>query len=230
MINIYCDESCHLENDDSSCMVLGAISCLKNKTQRISRDLRSIKINNSLSSSYELKWTKVSMNKLGYYEEIIEYFMTSEALSFRAVIADKTNLHHKDYAQTHEEWYYKMYYLLLRYVVNFNVPNKVYIDYKDTQGRRRISKLEDVLNNVLNRFPGSLAGIQQIDSRESELIQLVDFMTGAISYANRNLSSSLCKVELCKAISKKCNVSLTSATPLDDEKFNLFIWKGQGSK
>lgn len=27
LINIYCDESCHLENDESDIMVLGAITC-----------------------------------------------------------------------------------------------------------------------------------------------------------------------------------------------------------
>ena len=33
--NIYCDESCHLQNDKSNVMVLGAIWCAKEKKQEI---------------------------------------------------------------------------------------------------------------------------------------------------------------------------------------------------
>ena len=36
MINIYCDESCHLEHDDSDIMVLGGISCDKKNIKYIS--------------------------------------------------------------------------------------------------------------------------------------------------------------------------------------------------
>ena len=37
---IYCDESCHLPNDDSNVMVLGALYFPKNHKRKISQDIR----------------------------------------------------------------------------------------------------------------------------------------------------------------------------------------------
>jgi len=31
--NVYCDESCHLENDDMSVMVLGGVTCVVSSPQ-----------------------------------------------------------------------------------------------------------------------------------------------------------------------------------------------------
>ena len=36
VINIYCDESCHLENDKHTSMVLGGVSCPISKVRDIS--------------------------------------------------------------------------------------------------------------------------------------------------------------------------------------------------
>ena len=44
MINIYCDESCHLEHDDSDIMVLGAMSCEAEEKSNIFNDIRKIKM------------------------------------------------------------------------------------------------------------------------------------------------------------------------------------------
>ncbi len=35
--NIYCDESCHLENDLQKAMVLGAVWCSKDKSYEINK-------------------------------------------------------------------------------------------------------------------------------------------------------------------------------------------------
>ena len=43
VINVYCDESCHLQNDDQKVMVLGAIWCPLDKTREISTRIREIK-------------------------------------------------------------------------------------------------------------------------------------------------------------------------------------------
>ena len=51
IFNIYCDESCHLENDDFSAMVLGAVWCpdshhkyLARKVKQLKKSLRSLQI------------------------------------------------------------------------------------------------------------------------------------------------------------------------------------------
>ena len=43
MINIYCDESCHIPNDLSPLMVIGGISCPKDKIRYITKQIFKVK-------------------------------------------------------------------------------------------------------------------------------------------------------------------------------------------
>ncbi len=43
LYNVYCDESCHLENDGQPIMVLGVIWCPKDDARRLGTELRDIK-------------------------------------------------------------------------------------------------------------------------------------------------------------------------------------------
>jgi len=226
--NIYCDESCHLEFDKSNCMVLGAVECPKSKVHAIAAHLRTIKEKHHLSSKYELKWTKVSPAKIAYYKEIINYFSANPDLSFRALIADKTHLNHQNFLQTHDDWYYKMYYLLLRALVLPEDTYRIYLDIKDTNGGQKVLKLKEVLNHSLYKFyDETVLDVKQIRSHESELLQLSDFLIGAICYANRHLTTSACKLELCQDLETETLTSLSSSTPLSNTKFNVFIWNSR---
>ncbi len=53
--NIYCDESCHLQNDHQQVMVLGAVWCPLEKTREIAMRLREIKLRHELSPNFEIK-------------------------------------------------------------------------------------------------------------------------------------------------------------------------------
>ena len=46
--NLYCDESCHLENDGQQAMVLGAVWCPSDKRREIADRIREIKIKHGL--------------------------------------------------------------------------------------------------------------------------------------------------------------------------------------
>ena len=72
--NIYCDESCHLENDNSKVMVLGAVWCPKEKKRKIFKRLREIKTFNGLPENFEVKWHKVSPAKQDFYLGLVDYF------------------------------------------------------------------------------------------------------------------------------------------------------------
>jgi len=60
VFNIYCDESCHLENDGISSMVLGAIWSPANRRVTLDTGLRQLKSAHGLPVNFEIKWTKVS--------------------------------------------------------------------------------------------------------------------------------------------------------------------------
>lgn len=94
--NIYCDESCHLENDHQKVMVLGASWCPANRVREISSRIREIKQKHGFNPNFEIKWTKVSPSKEDFYKDIIDYFFDDDNLHFRALIVpDKSVLNHR---------------------------------------------------------------------------------------------------------------------------------------
>jgi hypothetical protein len=65
--NIYCDESCHLPNDNCNVMALGSVWQLKEEAKKTALDIRRIKRSHNLSASFEVKWNKVSPAKIEFY-------------------------------------------------------------------------------------------------------------------------------------------------------------------
>src|SRR5205809_5554980 len=114
-VNIYCDESCHLEHDEHSVMVLGALWCPLSKSREIADRLREIKTKHGLTPRFDVKWTKVSPAKVALYLDILDYFFDDDDVHFRAlIIPEKKRLKHDAFGQTHDTWYYKMYFTLLK--------------------------------------------------------------------------------------------------------------------
>ena len=230
LYNIYCDESCHLQNDNSDIMVLGAIQCFENEKQQIYKCIRDMKLKHGLSTYFEIKWTKVSESKIGFYLELLEYFISNENLSYRGLIAvGKKQLNHERYNNgDYDLWYYKMYFLMLDPIIKPIHAYKVLIDIKDTKGGKRVSKLREVLCNNIYDFNGDVIKyINQINSRESELIQLVDLINGALGYYHRQLykadSSNKGKNIFISKLEEY--IDLTKTTSRDEQKFNMLIWK-----
>jgi len=94
--NVYCDESCHLENDHQKVMTLGAIWCATEKVREISIRIREKKIQHGLKADFEIKWTKVSPAKESFYLDIVDYFFDVDDLHFRGlVVPDKSKLRHE---------------------------------------------------------------------------------------------------------------------------------------
>jgi len=227
--NIYCDESCHLQNDHQQAMVLGAIWCSLEKTKEISTRLREIKLRHGLSQNFEVKWTKVSQAKLLFYQDLIDYFFDDDDLHFRALIVpDKSKLRHNDFAQDHDIWYYKMYFDMIKVLLNPTDNYRIYLDIKDTRSNDKIKKLHDVLcNNVYDFKHEIITRIQTIRSHEVEQLQLADLLIGAVSYINRGLSENKAKLALIERIQQRSQYSLTRTTLLRGDKFNLFRWTAQ---
>ena len=227
--NIYCDESCHLQNDHQQAMVLGAIWCSLEKTKEISTRLREIKLRHGLSQNFEVKWTKVSQAKLLFYQDLIDYFFDDDDLHFRALIVpDKSKLLHNDFAQDHDIWYYKMYFDMIKVLLNPTDNYRIYLDIKDTRSNDKIKKLHDVLcNNVYDFKHEIITRIQTIRSHEVEQLQLADLLIGAVSYINRGLSENKAKLALIERIQQRSQYSLTRTTLLRGDKFNLFRWTAQ---
>lgn len=227
LYNVYCDESCHLENDGCGAMVLGAIWCSDQEKADIFHRLRELKTEHGLSSRFELKWNAVSPGQYAYYLDVVNYFFDHAGLHFRTlVVPDKSVLDHKKFRQTHDEFYYKMYFDLLKTIFEPDHSYNVYIDIKDTRGNDKAKRLHETLCNSQYDFSHSLVRkVQQVRSHEVELIGLADFFTGAMSYVHRGLTSSKAKLDLIAKIRERSGYSLLKSTLYKENKFNVFIWK-----
>jgi len=233
--NIYCDESCHLENDNQKAMVLGAIWVPFSKKNEIFKRLREIKVEHGLNPSFELKWNKVSNGKYAYYKDIVNYFFDNGDLHFRALIVpDKNELNHQQFGQTHDQFYYKMYFDLLKTIFIPNGLYNIYIDIKDTQGEHKVEKLHEVLcNNHYDFSQKIIQKIQQVRSHEVELIALADFFAGSLSYFHRGLNTSQAKIKLIEKIKEHSGYSLDRSTLYREDKFNnsehscLKVWENE---
>ncbi|RQW87838.1 MAG: DUF3800 domain-containing protein [Geobacter sp.] len=223
--NIYCDESCHLENDGQPVMLLGSIWCPLVEVQRLAAELRDIK--NRHKAAGELKWTKVSAARQNFYSELVNWFLAETPLHFRAlVVLNKQSLDHACYNQgSHDEFYYKMYFSLLNKILSPDKEYNIYLDVKDTRSSQKVRKLSEVLcNNVYDFTSQMIRHIQNIHSCESDLMQLADFLLGAVSYRHRGLSGNAAKVTIIELLEQKLGRTLLSSTPLREEKFNLFLF------
>lgn len=61
------------------------------------------------------------------------------------------------------------------------------MDIKDTKGGKRVQKLKEVMCNNIYDFNGEvITHIGQINSAESEILQLADLLNGALAYHYRN--------------------------------------------
>lgn len=225
--NVYCDESCHLENDHEDVMVLGAVWCPAEASRNAFVRLREIKAEHGLAHDFELKWTKVSPAKLAYYRDVLDYFFDSDDLGFRAVvIPDKTKLRHEEFGQTHDDWYYKMYFDMLKTILQPTSSYRVYIDIKDTHGAQKVRNLHDVIcNNIYDFSHEIVESVQIVRSDEIELMQLADLLIGAVASANRPPSQSLAKAELVHRMRERSRYSLTQTTLYRENKVNLLRWQ-----
>jgi hypothetical protein len=225
--NIYCDESCHLQHDQIPVMVFGALWLPQNKKREIFQRLKEIRQKHDFPSTFEFKWHKVSMAKLEFYKELIDYFFDDDDLHFRVLIVpDKTKLEHERYSQSHDQFYYKMYFDLLKVIMDPSSSYEIYLDKKDSQGWEKVKTLENILRT--NHYDYSrqvIKKVQQVDSSEIITMHLTDLLTGAVAYANRHLSSNAAKVELVNRVKKRSGYNLSQSTLLKESKFNIFRWR-----
>jgi hypothetical protein len=210
-------------------MVLGALWCPRERARDIAVRIRAIKARHQLPSGFEVKWTKVSPAGFLLYLDLLDYFFDNDDLHFRALIVpDKSVLDHDRFAQDHDTWYYKMYFDMLKVILDPQGSYRICLDIKDTRSAAKVRKLQDVLCNNLYDFDHHvIERVDQARSHEIEQLQLADLLIGAISYANRGLSGSSAKTALIERIRSRSGYALTRTTLFKESKLNLLVWSGQ---
>ncbi len=215
--NIYCDESCHLENDHKNFMLLGYVSSAYNQVKRHTERINNLKKKHHYYG--EIKWSNVSSSKQLFYKELIDYFFDTD-LCFRAIVIDKSKINNNEFAQDFDEFYYKMYYQLLNHKISSEYAYNVYLDIKDTLSAYKVNKLKEILNIQYGVF----RNVQNIRSHESVLLQLSDLIMGAISYELNNADKKvIAKRQIIDRIKQHSNSSLNNSSTYIETKMNLFF-------
>lgn len=212
--NLYCDESCHLENDHQKYMLLSYVSCAYHQVKLHTQQVDSIKKKHNFYG--EIKWSNVSNSQYEFYKELIDYFFATD-LRFRAIVIDKSRINNGTFKQDFDTFYYKMYYYLLNHNIKSNFAYNVYLDIKDDLSAYKVEKLKDILNTKYGVF----RNIQNIRSHESMLLQITDVLMGALSYNLNHPPKVAAKVKLIDKIKYHTGQSLQQTSY--DKEFNLFF-------
>ena len=228
LFNIHCDESCHLEHDRQKAMAIGGVWCPEERKDEIFRRIREIKVEHGLSRWMEIKWNKVSNGQLDFYMDVVNYFFDNSDLHFRVlVVPDKQMLRHGEFNQTHDTFYYKMYFDMLKTLFEPGYGYNIYVDIKDTRGQKKVEKLHEILcNNHYDFNREMIRRVQQVRSEEVELVAVADLLTGAVSYLHRGLETSAAKLRLIERIRNRSGYDLMRSTLYRENKFNVFVWRG----
>lgn len=138
--------------------------------------------------------------------------------------------HEKFNEGDYDLWYYKMYFRMLDPIICQEDEYHILLDIKDTRGGKRVQKLKEVLcNNIYDFNEEVIKHIGQINSRESEILQLADLVNGALAYHYRKLEedadSNAGKVTFIEKLQAKQNID--RMTSRQASKFNLFVWSPQ---
>jgi len=223
MNDIYIDESCHLEHDHIPVMAIGYMAVPNNQSESIRQEIQQLKLKHH--TPVELKWNKFSKSRMPFYFDLIDLFFDT-SLSFRCILVKyKERLKHDDFNQgSHDNFYYKLIYFLIK-VMDQNSTCRVFLDIKDTRGKEKLTKIDEILKHHYNQN-SPFIHFQHIRSEHNVFIQLADFFVGAICYRSRvslgSLKPNTNKMKVIEYLESKSGFTLNEGTPPWEVKFNIF--------
>lgn len=217
VVNYYCDESSHLQNDQMQYMIIGYISVPYNRIKKIKEEIK--KLREKHENSLEIKWTKLNSWNYPFYSELVDLFFERTYINFRAIIVDKRRYIADKSGNDYDRFYYLMYYQLIFHKLDVNNKYNIYLDIKDDLSSYRIEELK----NILNIKMGTIQKIQHLRSHEVDLMQICDLFIGAISYKlNFPDNNNISKRRLIGKMEQLSKCDLGSQTNKHERKFNLF--------
>lgn len=221
---VYCDEALPdlftSQKPRSEYLMIGGLwipSDLRNEVKSKIKDIRE-----KHQAWGEIKWTKVSPSKLGFYEDLIDLFMSyGKDMRFRCIAVAHKQVNMALHKNDKELGFYKFYYQLLHHwIYDFN-EYSIFCDAKTNRDNNRLHDLRSCLAN--SNLSSSIEQVQALPSRQVVLIQLSDLLLGmASSRMNETLGVGTAKEALVKRMESHLNVKALQATARTEEKFNIF--------
>jgi len=222
-------------------MVLGGIIISSGNVAAFEKSMQKFRTEQKMHA--ELKWRKVSKQKLKEYRRFVEYFFAqnnADKLHFHALILDNHKVkHHLFSAGDKELGFYKFYYQLLLHCFGrrycSNKPDArlhIFLDHRNTS--YSLDDLRQILNaGIKKRWNVTSAPFRRIEPRDSkkcELIQINDILLGAIGWQKNGFDliagSSTAKTELSAYIAGQAGLKdLKAGTAISQKRFTLWNFK-----
>jgi len=230
-LHIYCDES---RQTADRYMVIGGLITMRENEEAFMQAMSLYRQSNNMRS--ELKWTKVSNQKLEEYRALIDlFFSVNRAFHFKAIIVDTQEMDNRRYNKGDAElgFYKMMYQFLLHSFGEYLQPEDrcvIFLDQRTTS-KYKLSTLCAILNNGLrkkyNFSVPPVKNIQALDSKSSDFIQVADVIMGAIGYemngVHTRMDAKRSKVLLAEYIAQKAGiVNLQQPTPRSQRHFSIW--------
>jgi hypothetical protein len=206
-------------------MVIGGILVQREHEHRLRTALQQFR--NEQQMRAELKWTKVSNQKLAQYQALVElYFRFSSTARFKAIVVDTSEIDHQRYNKGDAELgFYKLMYQFLLHSFGRELRQDdrciIYVDERTTS-RYKLSTLASVLNNGMRKKYGfthqPVRNIQPLNSKREGFVQVADVLMGAIGYqmngGHLHPGARHAKIALAECIASEVGISsLTVPTP-----------------
>lgn len=226
---VYCDESnqdlfwASKTNPFNKYVLIGGLWIPANDRNLCKIKIKSLREKHNLLTEY--KWKKISSSKLEFYIDLVNMFFASKDMRFRVIVLlneelDSAKFHKSD----NELMFYKFYYQLLHPWIQSFSKYSIFVDLKTNRFHNRLNTLKNVLNNT--KLLSEIINVQALKSSEVELIQLVDILIGACSYAFHQKKDSVSKLEVIKTIEK--HIGRIRPTSFKENKFNVFRFRPIG--
>ncbi len=229
--DVYCDES-HTDvlcshSTHAKYLIIGSLWLRTDGRDSCKSGLHQLREKHDIRRA-EVKWQKVSPNKLGFYIDLIDWFFTQgTSVRFRCIAVDRQHVNLvKFHDNDHELAFYKFYYQVLHHwILDFNQYN-IFCDHKSNRDGQRLPVLSTCLNN--SNLSSEIQRVQAIRSSDSVLLQLADVLTGAVSAKlNGSLKSDGAKQSVVDRLEQRLGRAI-GHTWMNEPKFNVFVINLQG--
>ena len=205
-IHVYADES---RQNAHRFMLFSALFVPRGAAENaLLADIAAFRVRQSARA--EMKWGKISRAMLPVYRDFIDLFFAHPAAQFRCLVVDA---HQVDLRQYHDDdpetAFYNFYCLMLSR--NMQIENR-YLVLTDERSNRECNRLADLRDNI-NRYwqeKGAVnnvaVNVEPLNSKESDLLQIVDVLLGAVGYAIEEFTTSEARLELTRHIAARLGV------------------------
>lgn len=225
-INIYCDESRHTSNPEDPFMVIGALSCPRDRKEGLTQRINWLRKQHDVWR--EFGWKTLSPSRRDFYWALLDFFRSEPDLAFRCLVVDRNILDHDQFNRGDNELgFYKLYYQMLVHWLKPACAYHLYLDWQQNQTQRRFMDLRDILRRRLTG-KAKIECLEPVSSRQIPLIQLTDLLIGAVGYAWNDRRGSEIKKAFCADLAKAAGLPvLKTPTMLGEGKFNIFHFTGR---